>query len=194
MPDSVKKTTEKTSSLGLKATLLLHPLHIRIIERIEGRQLTTQQLSEILPDIAQATLYRHLNQLVEGGILVIVEERPVRGTVEKVYAITEPISVELTREDLEQFTRENLIHYFSGHMMLQNARFERYMQQEVIDIPNDGIRFCQTPLYLSNEEYYQLFAEMRELLLKFAENQPASGRRRRIVSTSFIPDVETLES
>jgi len=144
-------------------------------------------------NIAQATLYRHLNQLVEGGILEVVEERPVRGTVEKVYAITEPISVELTREDLEQFTREDLIRYFTGHMMLQSAHFERYLQQDEIDIPNDGIRFYQMPLFLSNEEYRQLFAEVQELLLKFAENQPAPGRRRRIASTIFIPDVETLE-
>lgn len=179
---------------GIKATLLLHPLHLRIVDKIEGRQLTAQQLATMLPDIAQATLYRHLNQLVEGGILEIVEERPVRGTVEKVYAITEPISVELTREDLEQFTREDLIRYFTGHMMLQSAHFERYLQQEELDIPNDGIRFYQMPLYLSNEEYQQLFAEMQRLLLKFAENQPAPGRRRRIASTIFIPDIETLES
>ena len=179
---------------GIKATLLLHPLHLRIVDKIEGRQLTTQQLAAILPDIAQATLYRHLNQLVEGGILAIVEERPVRGTVEKVYAITEPISVELTREDLEQFTRDDLMRYFSGYMMLQSARFERYLQQEEIEIANDGVRFCQIPLYLSNEEYQQLFTEMQGLLLKFTKNQPAPGRRRRIASTSFIPDVEALES
>src|SRR5581483_11059742 len=141
---------------GMKGTLLLHPLHLRIIEKIEGRQLTTQQLSEVLPDVAQATLYRHLNQLVEGGTLTIVEARPVRGTVEKVYTITEPLSVEFLPEDLEQFTREDLIRYFTGHMMLQSARLERYIQQEEIDIANDGIRFCQTPLYLSNEEYRQL--------------------------------------
>ncbi len=177
---------------GMKGTLLLHPLHLRIIEKIEGRQLTTQQLSEVLPDVAQATLYRHLNQLVEGGTLTIVEARPVRGTVEKVYTITEPLSVEFLPEDLEQFTREDLIRYFTGHMMLQSARLERYIQQEEIDIANDGIRFCQTPLYLSNEEYRQLFSEVQALLLKFAANRPAPGRRRRIVGTSFIPDVETL--
>ncbi|HLG63538.1 MAG TPA: helix-turn-helix domain-containing protein [Ktedonosporobacter sp.] len=189
-----EKIAEAIAMAGIKATLLLHPLHLRIVDKIEGRQLTAQQLAAILPDIAQATLYRHLNQLVEGGILEIIEERPVRGTVEKVYAITEPISVELTREDLEQFTREDLIRYFTGHMMLQTTRFERYLQQEEIDIPNDGIRFYQIPLYLSNEEYQRLFAEVQKLLLTFAENQPAPGRRRRIASTVFIPDIETLES
>lgn len=179
---------------GTKATLLLHPLHLRIIDKVEGRQLTVHQLARMLPDIAQATLYRHLNQLVEGGTLTIVEERPVRGTVEKVYAISEPISVELTHEDLEQFTREDLIRYFTGHMMLQSARFERYLQQEEIDIANDGVRFWQFPLYLSNEEYQQFFAEVYRLFLTFAQNQPAPNRRRRIASTIFIPDVEPPES
>lgn len=178
---------------GHKATLLLHPLHLRLIEKIDGRRLTAQQLATLLPDIAQATLYRHLGHLVEGGILTVVEERPVRGTVEKVYAITAPLSVELTHEDLEQFTREDLIRYFTGHVMLQSVRFERYIQQEEIDIANDGVRFCQTPLYLSHEEYQQLFSEMQALLLRFAAHQPASGRRRRIARISFIPDVEPLE-
>jgi DNA-binding transcriptional ArsR family regulator len=179
---------------GHKAALLLHPLHLRIIEKIEGRQLTAQQLAPLLPGIAQATLYRHLNHLVEGGILTVVEERPVRGTVEKVYAITEPLSVELTHEDLEQFTREDLIRYFTGHIMLQSVCFERYIQQEEIDVANDGIRFCQTPLYLSNEEYQQLFHEIQASLLKFAANRPTPGRRRRIARISFIPDVEPPES
>lgn len=178
---------------GIKATLLLHPLHLRIIEKIEGRQLTTQQLAAVLPDIAQATLYRHLNQLVEGGILVVVEERPVRGTIEKVFAIPAPVSVSLTREDLEQFTRADLVRYFTGFMMLQSAHFELYLQQEEIDIANDGVRFYQLPLYLSCEEYQQIFAEIQGILLKYMENRPAPGRRRRIASTCFIPDVETLE-
>lgn len=178
---------------GAKVKLLLHPTHLRIIDAIEGRQLTAQQLTKLLPEIAQATLYRHLNRLVEAGILVVVEERPVRGTLEKLYTISEPVSITLTHEDLAQFSREDLVRYFNNYRMLQTIRFQRYLQQEQIDIANDGIRFWQIPLYLSNEEYQQLFDEIQKLLLAFSHYPPMPGRRRRMGGVIFIPEVDSFE-
>ena len=53
--------------------LLLHPLRLRIIQLLfDGRRLTARQIAAAQPEIPQATLYRHLHQLVEGGVLVVV--------------------------------------------------------------------------------------------------------------------------
>ena len=48
--------------------LVLHPLRMGIIMAIAGRQMTTQQLAAVLGDVPQATLYRHINRLSEGGV------------------------------------------------------------------------------------------------------------------------------
>ena len=72
-----------------KPDLILHPLRMRIIMTIAGKQMTAQNLAAALPDIAQATLYRHINKLAQGGVLAVIEERPVRGTMEKVYSLSQ---------------------------------------------------------------------------------------------------------
>jgi len=67
--------------------LVLHPVRMRMILAIATRVLTTQQLANLLPDVAQTTLYRHINLLLEGGILTVVRESKVRGTVERELAL-----------------------------------------------------------------------------------------------------------
>jgi hypothetical protein len=49
--------------------------------------------------------YRHINRLAEGGVLEVVDERPIRGTVERVYAVAETGGASLSTADLEQATR-----------------------------------------------------------------------------------------
>ena len=69
------------------ADVVMHPVRLRIIQQLGGRSLTTAQLRAALPDVTQATLYRHVATLVDAGILSIVEERRVRGAVERTLAL-----------------------------------------------------------------------------------------------------------
>lgn len=62
-----------------RANLLLHPVRLRIVTAAAGRELTAADLAAALPDVPQATLYRHLKRLVDGGMLAVVAENPVRG-------------------------------------------------------------------------------------------------------------------
>lgn len=72
-----------------KIELLLHPVRMRVILAVANRVLTTQQVAELLSDVAQTTLYRQINLLLEGGILKVVGERKVRGTVERELTLVE---------------------------------------------------------------------------------------------------------
>ena len=49
--------------------------------------MTPLRLKAVLGDVPQATLYRHVNQLHDGGLLEIVGEQPVRGGVERTYGV-----------------------------------------------------------------------------------------------------------
>ncbi|MEE3919206.1 helix-turn-helix domain-containing protein [Micromonospora sp. BRA006-A] len=69
------------------AETALHPVRIRILRAAAGARVTTHDLVELLPDVPQATLYRHLATLVKTGMLDVVQEREVRGAVERVYAL-----------------------------------------------------------------------------------------------------------
>jgi DNA-binding transcriptional ArsR family regulator len=47
------------------------------------------QLRDLLTDVPQATLYRHIAILVEAGFLAVASERRVRGTIERTYTLGE---------------------------------------------------------------------------------------------------------
>lgn len=69
---------------------MLHPVRLRILQAFRGRSaMTARELAERLADVPQATLYRHLGALTDGGVLRVVEERRVRGAVERVFALPE---------------------------------------------------------------------------------------------------------
>jgi predicted DNA-binding transcriptional regulator YafY len=71
------------------AHVLLHPVRLAIVQQLEigSRRLTVAQLAAELPEISPATLYRHVNALVEARICVVAERRKVRSVEERVYAI-----------------------------------------------------------------------------------------------------------
>ena len=96
-----------------KADALLHPIRMRLVQVLaHSGPSTPQQLGEALPDVPQATLYRHLQKLAEAGVLSVVEERQVRGAREKTYALPEAGAV-LGPDDLANASREDHQRYFT---------------------------------------------------------------------------------
>ena len=58
-----------------------------LIEIYSHGQATAKYLSDKFDDIPQATLYRNLKKMLSDGLLKVIEETQVRGTVEKTYAL-----------------------------------------------------------------------------------------------------------
>ena len=60
--------------MSAPAELIFHPVRLRVIVALaRSTPMTAQQLAEVLGDVPPATLYRHLNKLLVGGILRVVE-------------------------------------------------------------------------------------------------------------------------
>ena len=175
------------------AEVILHPVRMQIIQAVIGRSMTAGQLGEALPDVAQATLYRHLNKLSNAGLLTVVEERPVRGTVEKVYALLYN-AASLTSADVAQASKEDHMRYFGVFVASLLGEFRRYLQQETIDLEADGVGYRLVALYLSDEEFRHLVAARNSALLPALANQPSPGRRRRLLATIFMPGGDEARS
>ncbi len=170
-----------------KANLVLHPIRMRIIQTLIGqRQLTPQQIGEALPDVAQATLYRHINKLVQGGVLVVVAERQVRGALEKVYALPDH-AASLGPADLANASRDDHMHFFTTFVATLLNDFARYLERDRIDLLADGVGYRQVALTLSDEEFLQMAAALNAALRPFLELTPAPGRRRRIFTSIVMP-------
>jgi len=169
--------------------LVLHPIRMRILMALSGRQMTARLIAAELGDVPPATLYRHINRLAEAGILHIVEERRVRGTVEKVYTVTEQDTTISPRE-LAKLSREGHLRIFSTFVTSLLDDFSRYLNKPgPIDYAADGIGYKKYPLELSDKESLAMMAEIHAILQRYEKNEPAAGRKRRIFSTVVMPDV-----
>lgn len=173
-----------------RAKLILHPVRLRLLTALARRQLTPRQLSELLPDVPQATLYSHLATLTKAGLLRVVAERQVRGAVEKVYAIADE-HASVGPDDLASASPEDHLQYFTFFVATLLGEFASYLRQDApIDLLADGVGYRQTPLYLSDEEFLAAAMEVNRVLLPYLGNQPAPNRRRRLYTTIVFPDMD----
>ena len=171
-----------------KADLILHPVRMRILTTLVGRQMTAGNLAEALPDVAQATLYRHINTLSEAGIIKVVEENQVRGTVERVYAFEEQAG-NLTPDDLANLSKDDHLRYFTTFMTSVLDSFARYLEShETPDLGRDGVGYRQVPLHLSDEELVTLTRALNAVLQPYLALEPTKQRKHRILTTILIPE------
>ncbi len=169
-----------------KADLLLHPIRMRMIRAFIGRKLTAQQLSELLSDVPQATLYRHLKKLQRSGILRVIQKRPIRGALERVYTLVE--GKEILPHLSDQLTEDNCMQDFLLFLANLQSDFERYLQQSNPDFKKDGVHCQQVHVHLSDEEFKKLWNKWNELISEALHKEPRPGRRTRILSMVVIPD------
>lgn len=172
-----------------KAGLILHPVRIQIITAMSTQRMTARELSEVMPDIPQTTLYRHINALLVGGVIQVVEENPVRGTVERVYALVAPPS--LSPKDLRGMNKQDYERVATMALSSFMSDIRRYLDHKpdgaYIDFLADGMDFNKVQLNLTDEEFHRMNQQIFTIMVAATENQPSPERKRRIFSYLFIP-------
>jgi len=175
------------------ADLLLHPVRMRILQTLfDADPLTTAQLRDRLPDIAPATMYRHIAVLADAGVLEVVNEKRVRGTVERSYrvrpeqAVVDPAArAAMTRED-----HQRAYTTFAASLMTD---FDRYLAHEDADPTSDGVVYRQAAVWLTEEEFAALIEEIESAVLAQVGHARDDGRIRRIISLVVVPDKPRTE-
>lgn len=171
--------------------LILHPVRMKIIQCLEeGRRLTVQQMQERMPHVAQATLYRQVNRLVEAGFVLAVEENQVRGTIERVFALKAVPDITF---DATQVTKEELLQNFVVFLTNHVSNYDAYLRQEHANVVDDLVTYRQGRVYLTREEQKELLGQIRELLRSAGRNEPSPGRRPIQVTSMWIPEAPRLE-
>lgn len=106
-----------------------------MIEIMRRGKVTAKYLAEKCVDIPQTTLYRYLKRMTDDGLLKIVGETPIRGTVEKTYALTfdpsDPPSV------LGQNSGAMYMQMFFQYFLTFAKIFQDYCDTPGIDIKKD---------------------------------------------------------
>ena len=151
------------------AEVVLHPLRLRIVHALTGRELTTRQLGAELGDIPQASLYRHVGRLVDAGVVRIVREARVRGGTQRTYAVVDA-AVTLGPRDLAAASPADHQRYFAAFLGALAAGFERAPARDVV-------AFQQVPVWVTPAEARELTAAITALLDRHRDR--TGGRQRR---------------
>ncbi|WP_026825975.1 MULTISPECIES: helix-turn-helix domain-containing protein [Exiguobacterium] len=173
---------------------LLNPIRMKIFQHVlmnEG--VTTADLAKVLPDVPQASLYRHINKMVQDEILSVVSENKVRGVYEKVYAIQNnpltSINKIVEKEDREQLYM--VCYTFTMSLLMD---FGNYLKRDSIDLQKDKVGFRSIPLYLSDSESDRFLKGLYDLLESMLEHEPSEERTLRKFSYAVMPVGEKEEA
>ena len=172
---------------------IVHPARLRILMDIGGRERAPHEIQRALPDISQASLYRHLNRLLRAGVIRVVREIPARGAVGKVYALADTDAADIDRATLAEISREDHLRYFTGFLSALLAQFRLYLQKETVDFDADGAGYRTESLNLSPAEEQAFRQSLRHLIEAARENPPTPERQRILISLIQMPAPESNE-
>jgi hypothetical protein len=146
-----------------------------------------------MPDVPQATLYRHISHLLQTGVVEVVERTQVFGTIERTLALVEGQTL-AKPEEFAALTPEELTQYFSVFLGALLEIFSRYARVPDRDIGRDGVSFMTETVYLTSEEARELRTEMRRLMEEWAKNPALEGRHQQTLAFCSIPSVTNTEA
>lgn len=170
-------------------TAMMHPIRIRIIQELSIKKTaTTKELQAACGHFAQATLYRHLKELLHHKLIKIVSENHINGIIEKVYAIDQDVTQNIAK-DPSKMTEDDLTHIFNQFMISIMTDYKTYIDHE------DGLKNIQnefglvsTSLFLTDDELKDLLISINKLIYPLINQQQEEGRKlrkfSRIITTS----------
>ncbi len=168
------------------ADLLLHPVRLRIVKTLLGdRPLTTAQIAAELDDVPTGSLYRHMATLTRAGVLQVVAERRVRGTVEKTYMLR-IFAARMQPDEVEAMSIDDHAQAFMAYVAGLLGDFDRYLAHDPAP-GRDGADYRVGAMWLTDAEYADFLSDLKELLQSRLANQPTKERRRRLAYHVLLP-------
>lgn len=162
-------------------------MRLRIVQAFLGdRALTTSDLRRQLADVPPASLYRHVARLVDAGVLTVVNERRVRGAVERTYVLR-VAAASINIDELERMSRDDHRQAFIAFVAGLLGDVDRYLEREDFDPVRDGAGYRLAGLWLDDTEFGDFVRDLARVVQPRLANPPGPGRRRRILGTVLLP-------
>lgn len=170
-----------------RSDVLLHPVRLRIVLTAAGDEVTTADIAKRLPDVPQATLYRHIAKLADAGILDIVAERQARGAIERTYRVN-ATRANVGAAEASDMSADEHFEAFTTFAGVLIETYGRYLKTPGSSPATDGVGFRQARLWLTDHELDQLVADVTTALVRYVNFQETPERTPRLVSTILMPD------
>lgn len=152
--------------------IMMNPIRLRIIQYLIFHEKgTPSQIMEELSDIPSASLYRHIKLLYENGCIEVTEEKKIRGTVERTYALNAKAPCELAKGGAEQLIQSSLMSLMTS--------FNKYFAKETADPLRDMLSLSTSTLLLSDEEFMTVLEKIGEAISPYLCTKPEEGKNIR---------------
>lgn len=178
-----------------KVEVLMHPVRMKIAQslmRNKENGLTPLEMVKIIKDVPQATLYRHIQTLLDSGIIRVIKEKKVKSVSEKYYTLNEE-ATRLTEEWKKASPKEKL-DYVSYYQLSLLTQYQSYLKKlEEQNLPEDGATFSLVELKMDNEEFFRFQNELNELINKYyhlTHKNNSLDVPYRTIAITIIPDNE----
>ncbi len=152
--------------------VIMNPVNQRIAQYlILNKTGTVNDIAAELSDISKPSLYRYIKTLLDAGCIEVVEEKAVRGTVQKTYALVARPLGELSQKDLAQLV--------SNTLMSVMTSFMTYFAKDDFDLQKDMLSVSSSTLMLSDGEFMEMLGKIGEVYNEYIHNKPEAGRKPR---------------
>lgn len=178
-----------------KVDILMHPVRMKICQalmRNKENGLTPLEMVKIIKDVPQATLYRHIQILVDSHIIHVINEKKVKSVSEKYYALNE-VEATLDGDEWKRISNEEKLNYVSYYQLSLLTQYQSYLKGlEEQNLKEDGATFSLMELKISDEHFSQFQNDLNELMKKYYHhqtNRPEENVPVRTIAITIIPDV-----
>ncbi|RJS62611.1 helix-turn-helix domain-containing protein [Bacillus sp. PK3_68] len=166
--------------------VILHPVRMKIIQSfVRNKEQTVQQLAERITDVPIPSLYRHINTLLDAGFIEVVQENPVRGTIEKVFALKQQ-----TPNDFLNLSKAEHLDLFTTFVAQLISMYDQYLSGDNVDLQKDGVSYRVAELHVTDEEFRELAVKIGTLIMEAVQNEPSPERKVKQLATIIIPEGE----
>ncbi|HAH95857.1 MAG TPA: hypothetical protein DHD79_03275 [Firmicutes bacterium] len=163
--------------------VMLNPTRMRIVQILATHDtMTTTKLCEILNDIPRTTIYRHISILISASVLMVVDEKKIRGSVERTLALNiDRLSSCSTTEDIPQQAFRFLMNTYT--------KFEKYFNRDNFVSGTNKVFFNNTVMMMDDQEFDQFLSDLQALLIKYHYESSTERKPRDISIISAPPSV-----
>lgn len=160
------------------AEVVMNPVRQRIFQYFLLHETgTVKELKKALPDVPNASLYRHIKILADHSILMVVDENRIRGTVESVYRLNkDAMSTEDESGNAVQMSLLGIC-----------ASFARYFAGGNVDPKKDMLLLTNCTLLLTDEEFSRFLSEINEIVLRYMKAEATESSKTRQITLISSP-------
>lgn len=160
------------------AEIVMNPVRQRIFQYLLVHETgTVKEIRKALPDVPSASLYRHMKILTENGILMVVGENRIRGTVESIYSLNKSA---LEIDDADGVAVQTALLGIC-------ASFAKYFSSGHADPKKDLLLMTTCTLTLSDEEFMNFLSEINQVAVKYMDIPVKEGRKTRQITLISAP-------